>query len=196
MLSHSEKRRHMRIFAYATMKPSPALQIKHVTNFNNAIYNDVADLCRNDQSNLLAAVLSSYPQLIDLVDINRRTLVHQAAEAGSWGSIEVLARAGAAVDMPDVSGETPLHRALYRHHLDASRMLLDLGANPNKKNVYGATPTLYAAQQGPDALDLLTSRGGDLSVTDNDGHGVDYWQDRGRQEIERARQVERVKPRA
>lgn len=165
-----------------------------VTTVNTVIYNDVAQLCENDQASLLSAALSTYPTLIDVVDINQRTLVHKAAEAGSWGCIEVLAWAGANIDQADVTGETPLHRALARRHLDASRMLLDLGANPNARNTYGATPTLYAAEAGPEALDLLTQRGGDNSVLDNHGDGVAFWAERGVRLAEQAIQAARLKP--
>lgn len=165
-----------------------------VTTVNTVIYNDIAQLCENDQASLLSAALATYPTLIDIVDINQRTLVHKAAETGSWGCIEVLAKAGAKVNQADVSGETPLHRALARRHLDASRMLLDLGANPNSRNAYGATPTLYAAEAGPEALDLLTQRGGDTSVVDNSGDGVAYWAERGVRMAEQATLAARLKP--
>lgn len=172
----------------------PSKTTHSVTTVNTVIFNDAGQLCDNDQSSLLASALKAYPTLIEIVDVNQRTLVHRAAEAGSWGCVEVLARAGAPVDQPDASGETPLHRALARRRMDASRILLDLGANPNAKNAYGASPTLYAAEASPDALALLVSRGGDASAIDNSGNDAAYWRARGERLEAQMAQTSRMKP--
>lgn len=158
------------------------------------VFNDVAVLCENDQASLLNDVLTNNPVLTTITDINDRTLLHHAAESGSWGCVEALVGHGAQVDAVDVSGETPLHRGISRGRKDATTALLNAGANPNIRNAYGATPTLYAAEKGPDLLRILTDKGGDISVKDNSGLGIEDWAKRGEWEIERKKKVAKIKP--
>lgn len=158
------------------------------------VVRDAAQLCENDMPTELEAALASYPVLVELNDENGRTLLHHAAEAGSWGCVDVLIRKGANINAQDNLGETPLHRALVRNRVVATQVLLNNGANPNLCNFFGATPTLYAAQAGPDHYDLLVSKGGNANVVDKNGEGVEQWAERGQWLLERQAQVRSMRP--
>lgn len=145
----------------------------------DAIGMGVNRLIYNDQSGLLDGVLNYYPLLVERQDLNGRTWMHHAAESGSWGCMDVLRKHGLEIDTPDVSGQTPLHRAAARFHHDAVSWLLANGANPNAKNAFGATPTLYAAEWSADGVEAMIVGGGDASVRDHSGDGVEQWASRG-----------------
>ena len=163
-------------------------------NIYPLVFNDVSVLCENDQANILHAVLKQHPSLVKITNINGRTLLHHAAESGSWGCVDALIGHGADVNAVDNTGETPLHRAMSRRRLEASKVLLEAGADPNIKNFHGATATLYSAMAGPDNLSLVLEYGGDNTVVDNSGDDISYWAKRGNWLLEQEKKTSRLKP--
>lgn len=158
------------------------------------VMKDVAEICNNDSPSLLHAVLEQHPQLVELNDENGRTLLHHAAEAGSYGCVDLLIKNGSNIEATDVLGETPLHRALARGRRVATHVLLEAGANPNAKNFFGTTPSMYAALAGPDHFHILAHRGVDMEVKDNLGKGIAEWAAEGKWNYEQQEQVKRLKP--
>lgn len=158
------------------------------------VIKDVAQLCDNDKPTALGAVLDQHPSLVNLNDENGRTLLHYAAEAGSFGCVSVLLSRGADIEAKDILGETPLHRALARSRRIAAHVLLDAGANPNSTNAFGTTPTMYAALAGPDHFQVLVDRGGDVSLRDKLGRGIKEWAEQGKWLFEQEGQARQLRP--
>lgn len=141
----------------------------------DVITNDINRVIVQHQSHLLNNILETYPGLVDRRDINERTWMHQAAEVGSWGCMEVLLKCGLDVNSVDVMGDTPLHRAATRQRAEATTWLLENNADCNAKNFYGVTPTLLAASWRTDILEEMLEKGADPNVTDKLGQGVGEW---------------------
>ena len=158
----------------------------------DAITRDIVRLIENDQAKILDSVMYSYPYLIDRRDINERCWLHHAAEAGSWGCMEVLKSHGLDVNTQDIMGETPLHRALARHRHDATVWLLEQKANPNLPNAHGATATLYAAGWNDDVLQKVVANNGNADVRDRSNDGVAQWAARGQRQASQAAAAEEI----
>ncbi|MBS9529158.1 ankyrin repeat domain-containing protein [Wolbachia endosymbiont of Ceratitis capitata] len=88
--------------------------------------------------------------------------------------IPSLLKAGADLNMQDNKGKTLLHdTAIYSSGYEDLGYLLDAKADPNIQDEKGNTPLHYYAAKCSDqsrkTMDLLISKGADLSIKNNDG---------------------------
>ncbi|MBB2913620.1 hypothetical protein FHS43_004929 [Streptosporangium becharense] len=74
----------------------------------------------------------------------RSTPLHQAAQEGAVGVIELLLASGAAVDPVDADGATPLWEAVRHGHDEVVKLLLAAGADPWRPCIAGRSPGVQA----------------------------------------------------
>lgn len=168
-----------KIPVHRTATPPPA----------DAVTDGVTNLINSGQAELLAAAMKFYPHLVDHLDINGRSWLHQAAEVGTWGCAEALIQAGLDVNFRDIMDETPLHRAMFRHRADSVRFLLSAGADPNAASRFGVTPVHLASAWSNEMLAEAISAGGDLTVVDRYGKGIKEWSEWGAREAQRQAEI-------
>lgn len=161
------------------------------THDADAITNDIRNLIQRDQAQVLQAVLNNYPALLDRRDINERTWMHDAAEAGAWSCLEVLKNLGLPLNDVDVLGQTPLQRALTRQRYDATMWLLENGQaqDINHRNSYGVSAVLLASSWNYEILEKMIAMGGNPDATDKHGNGIQEWARQGLQQAINAAQV-------
>jgi len=77
------------------------------------------------------------------------TLLHHAADSGSFDVAVLLARSGADLEAENKHySATPLHRAALQGHAEIVELLLDRGAKIDVLNKYGKTPLFNAVTYG------------------------------------------------
>jgi cytohesin len=81
---------------------------------------------------------------VDLVTLERHTVLHAAASGGVVWFAQLLLERGAALDARGEGGETPLHLAAGSGHRAMVDLLLDRGADLEARNSVGDTPLLEA----------------------------------------------------
>lgn len=79
--------------------------------------------------------------------IDRKGLIHFAAEQGNCHLIEVLIKHKANVNVQDKDGNTPLHLAAKEGHLDLVELLCKHDAKINLRNKFNEAPVLMAAKK-------------------------------------------------
>lgn len=109
-------------------------------------------------------------RLIDGVDEDGRSLLHNAAASGNIELVQRLVEKGfgPSVNTADEEGWTPLISAVSAGHEQVLQLLLSLGANANAKTSTGLTALHYAASKGraPIAQRLLQA-GANPKAADN-----------------------------
>ena len=103
---------------------------------------------------------------------NGSTLLHHAADSGSFEVVKILIQSGADVEARNIyQGATPLHRAAIQGHTDVIRLLLEQGAQINALTGDGETPLFESVTYGRlDVVRLLLRRGGRVNHTQSE-HG-------------------------
>lgn len=96
--------------------------------------------------------LSPEIENINVQDRKGNTLLHDAADDGSWIAVEELLQKGADPNIQNSSGNTPLHKAL---DTDVIILLLRAKTDLNIKNRFGNTPLHEAAIEGSENKMLL-----------------------------------------
>lgn len=76
------------------------------------------------------------------------------------------------INFCDEDGQTTLHHAVQGGNILMMERLLQKGANPNYQNNYGITPTLFAAHQTVEILELLLAWGGDIFNRAKEGGNI------------------------
>lgn len=148
---------------------------------------------------LISAASEGYGELVTLLlehnaDIEQRnsrgeSALHKAVTAGHSEIIQLLLEAGAQLESKNNGQQTPLHVACL-HQLPAiTALLLESGASCNALDRLGNTPA-HAAAAREDVtaiirtLELLISRGADLTLYNNGGDTVlDISSSRGLQDV-------------
>lgn len=93
------------------------------------------------QGQAMIMLLLSRGASLSVLDKNRRTVLHQAAQFHRWGSvIQLLLQRGVPVNARDISGTTALHVAATSGHVDIVGVLLGAGADKAIENFLGDTP--------------------------------------------------------
>ena len=107
---------------------------------------------------------------IDEPDVEGRTALSFAAEAGALTIARYLVENGAAVDRRDTQQRTPLFHAALGDHHDVVLFFIERGADPNARDQFGDTPLIAACAKGNAATAaLLLKRGADPSLKDQEG---------------------------
>jgi hypothetical protein len=98
---------------------------------------------------------------LQFIEMNRRSLLHYAAESGRASMVRFLVAQGLKLDQGDDSGWTPLHLAVRGNQSDNVSALLDLGANPNARDNEGASPVDFATENSHrEVARILRKHGG------------------------------------
>ncbi|XP_048252515.1 ankyrin repeat and KH domain-containing protein 1-like [Haliotis rufescens] len=113
---------------------------------------------------------------LNVVDINSRgggsrTPVMTAAEWRHRDVVELLVSKGADVSLVDVNGDNILHWACWAGHLATVKFVLSLNVvDINSRGGGSRTPVMRAAlRRHRDVVELLVSKGADVSLVDEDG---------------------------
>ncbi|XP_071098533.1 uncharacterized protein [Haliotis cracherodii] len=117
-----------------------------------------------------------YVLSLNVVDINSRgggsqTPVMTAAEWRHRDVVELLVSKGADVSLVDVNGDNILHWACRAGHLATVKFVLSLNVVDINSRGWGSrTPVMRAAlRRHSDVVELLVSKGADVSLVDEDG---------------------------
>lgn len=108
---------------------------------------------------------------LKMIDRNRQTLLHHAAQAGQGAQVAILLDHRAEIDIRDRQLRTPLYLATTHGHRDVVRLLMDRGADPKIPSIEGDTALHIAAFYGHTLVlrDLSRRAPQLLSARDDDG---------------------------
>ncbi|XP_048257923.1 ankyrin repeat domain-containing protein 50-like isoform X10 [Haliotis rufescens] len=116
---------------------------------------------------------------LNVVDINSRgggswTPVMRATNRGHRYVVELLVSKGADVSLVDGDGNNILHLACSQGHLETVEFVLSLNVvDINSRGGWSLTPVMRAARNGhTDVVELLVSKGADVSLVDEDGYNI------------------------
>ncbi|XP_048258038.1 ankyrin repeat domain-containing protein 50-like [Haliotis rufescens] len=119
---------------------------------------------------------------LNVVDIDSRgggswTPVMRATYRGHRDVVELLVSKGADVSLVDGDGNNILHLACSEGHLETVEFVLSLNVvDINSRGRWSLTPVMRAARNGhTDVLELLVSKGADVSLVDEDGYNILHW---------------------
>jgi len=93
------------------------------------------------------------------------TELHRATEGGDAEVVERLLREGADPNAKESDcGMTPLHVAASEGHVEAVKVLIVGGADLSAKDDAGQTPLQWAAEDYPEAAEVLLANGAELDI--------------------------------
>lgn len=119
---------------------------------------------------LFKAALDLSGGAIDYTDENGRTLLHEAAQAGSERIVAMLLERGANVSVKGDWKETALFDAVRSGNADIVRMLIERNVDITARNIRGMTPLHAAARVGhAEIVDILARAGADVDAADARG---------------------------
>ncbi|XP_067680001.1 inversin-like [Haliotis asinina] len=107
----------------------------------------------------------------------RMTPVMEAARCEHRDVVELLLSRGADVSLVDMYGDSTLHWACNGGDVGTMELILSKGmVDVNHRGAGSRTPVMEAARQGHrDVVELLLSRGADVSLVDNDNDNSLHW---------------------
>ncbi len=124
--------------------------------FTNQIYY----ASRNDDVNVVSALLTRNPMLVNSKRQNGDTPLHMAAYAGHSKIVIILLDNGAMINEKNIEGNTPLYEAILFRHKEIVEILITRGARIDERNKSNETPLSWALKYGgPDIADLLRKHG-------------------------------------
>jgi ankyrin repeat protein len=131
---------------------------------------DVHQMARDGQLDLLKAAVAKAPQLVQAKNPDSETALHEAASYGRTAIVEFLLASGAEVDARDEDGETPLRDAAKYGHTAAMKLLIAKGADVNAVDMDGDTSLHKAVEYGRKAaVELLLASGAATELQNEDG---------------------------
>ncbi|MBC8276917.1 MAG: ankyrin repeat domain-containing protein [FCB group bacterium] len=131
---------------------------------------ELHDAIMNDKAGVVKKMLKENPELLNKIDENGATLMHQAAANGALKTAKFLVKKGAAVEVTDDSGQTPLHLAAINGRLKFVKFLdkqgTDFMALDNSQNsaLHGA-----ARNGRDDVVSYLLTKGVPVDGKNTDG---------------------------
>ena len=87
-------------------------------------------------------------QIVNCINSDGFTPLHQAVSEGHSALVEVLIKFGAQVDARTNNFRTPLHIACLRGNLTVIQVLVQNGADINAKDIGGNTPCHFCSEYG------------------------------------------------
>ncbi|MCP5469067.1 MAG: ankyrin repeat domain-containing protein [Chlamydiales bacterium] len=118
----------------------------------------------------LATALLINGARIDQQDMQGRSALHLAAEAGNVEAINFLVDHEANVDIRDVNGRSPLMYACKSGGLECCKQLLLAKSDVNAKDNDGQTPLMFAVQKDqPEMVTHLINKGAVINDADDFG---------------------------
>lgn len=123
----------------------------------------------------LLRLMDNRSEPVDLHDESGMCAVHWASIRGHEACVRIVIDRGADVDVPNSGLNTPLLLAVSKGYDSIARLLLDKGADPFARNARDQDAVTMAVLYGhsskglPWVLQLLNSRGADLSKADVSG---------------------------
>jgi len=136
------------------------------------IYNDeIYEACSNGELQKVKLMLEKNPELLNIKDKSKNTLLHYAASAGKIEVVKFLIKKGAALHAKNNFGWIPLHSAGYNGHKEISKILISSGSKVDEPDVYGWTP-LFRAIQGnrKGMVEFLIEKGANINARCRDGN--------------------------
>jgi ankyrin repeat protein len=125
----------------------------------------------NGHDEAVVLLMANRKTELDARDINGYSPLHVAAMSRSFGVIENLLGAGAAVEAECHKGNRPLHYACRSASYSVVSLLLNAGADCNAQNDIGQTPLHVTVDSGRDAriTKALITRGATVDAADRAG---------------------------
>lgn len=110
---------------------------------------DLQKSIENGQSEIIEAILSDHPELLDACFSDGRTPLSYAAMYDQSKIVILLIKRGADINKKSfITGTTPLHEAAQWASLDVVQELILNGAQQGAKDNYGLSPYDYAIKSG------------------------------------------------
>ncbi|XP_067668072.1 serine/threonine-protein phosphatase 6 regulatory ankyrin repeat subunit A-like [Haliotis asinina] len=136
--------------------------------------NIIHTVCLSDNTDIVEDLLCRGIADTESTDGMGRTPVMYAAAEGNGKVVDLLVSKGCNLSAVDDLGRNIIHAACLAESVDIVQDLLSHGiVEIESKDRMGRTPVMYAAEQGnKKVLDLLVSRGCNLSVVDDQGRNI------------------------
>jgi ankyrin repeat protein len=128
-------------------------------------------LATRDAASLeLVRLLRERGAAADAPDLEGRTPLGFAAEAGRIDLVAYLLEQGAVLDRRDAQQRTPLFYAVATDQREVVALLADRGADVDAADRFGDTPLMMACAKGFGAMaELLVAHGADPTLRDHEG---------------------------
>jgi hypothetical protein len=102
--------------------------------------------------------------------------IHDAAQSGNIGAIELHLHLGQEVDARDADEQTPLHFATQGGRNEIAKLLIANGADVNAKKDGGFTPLFFVAfGRNLETTQILIANGADVNAKSDDGETPLDW---------------------
>jgi ankyrin repeat protein len=116
--------------------------------------------------------------LHELIDENRKTLLHHAASLGRSEEVNLLLEKGTDPNVKDKNGNTALHIAARKGNLQAIQFLISEGAIIDAQNNNGDTALHMATLDGQaGSIQTLLKNNASPNIKNNDGYTPNDYQD-------------------
>lgn len=139
----------------------------------------------NGQTEIVRSLLSSLPDIIDVMNDEGETALAIACMNGNLAVASLLIEAGADVNKTLLNGNSPLHLAVLSGNRFIANNLVAAKAKIDTQNVNGETPLIIAVKEGNNEIvSLLVNNGAEVNTADNLQHtALSYASERGYTEI-------------
>jgi|GEM_PF-1253826 len=103
------------------------------TNLYNLL-NPLPPAIRSGNKEKIRSILETYPSLLEIINENGKTSLHEASEKGDVETVRLLLQFGVKTNIRDIDGLTPLELALQNGNTQIAELLKQNGAiSPNSK---------------------------------------------------------------
>jgi len=135
---------------------------------------EIHDAARSGNLDQLKKLITDTPSLVNSLDKDKMTPLHQAIDAGELRAASFLIESGADIHLTDYKEQTPLHIAAYQGNAGAVKLLLKNGADCSLREMRDRTPLFLAVNMGNDleTVQLLIDAGSDVNDINSRGEGV------------------------
>ncbi|HBC89617.1 MAG TPA: hypothetical protein DCZ94_21985 [Lentisphaeria bacterium] len=125
---------------------------------------------RIGNSERTAAILDTYPKVLNKKDKFGHTPLYNAIFANQYLVVEVLLKKKADIKLVNVNGDAPIHRAAQTGNVKILELLLKSGSSVWTANAKGESPLAKAASAGQlDAVKFLLKNNAEINTGDAKG---------------------------